>query len=148
MSDFDTFTANYERQRQAADKANALNKAIILDALSAAGITDITATFDGEGDSGQIEDIIAYAGEALTALPGTPITLHQAQWNSDDLGLYESTLHDAIETLCYDYLAQEHGGWENNEGAYGEFQFDVAARTIHLDFHARFIDDVHSRHEF
>ena len=73
-------------------------------------------------------------------LPETPITLHQAQWDSDELGTDETTLQDAIETLCYDYLEQEHGGWMDNDGAFGEFEFDVAARTIHLEFNGRFTD--------
>jgi hypothetical protein len=52
----------------------------------------------------------------------------------------DQPLRDAIETLCYDYLEQEHGGWENNDGAYGEFQFDVAERTIELEFSSRYTD--------
>ena len=169
MNDFDTYTASYERHRQATSRANTLNKAIVLDALAAANITEVTVTFDGEGDSGQIDSITACLGETPKALPAptedvpslpvtspaapvplpaTPVTLHQAQWHSDELGVHDTTLQDAIETLCYDYLAQEQGGWENNEGAYGAFRFDVAARTIQLDFHARIIDAVHSYHEF
>ena len=37
-------------------------------------------------------------------------------------------------------LEQTHGGWENNDGAYGEFTFDVAERTIKLDFNERISD--------
>src|SRR3546814_9296187 len=40
---------------------------------------------------------------------------------------------EAIEDLAYDLLRQTHCGWENNDGAYGEFTFDVTAGTITLD---------------
>jgi hypothetical protein len=57
------------------------------------------------------------------------------------------SLHDAIETLCYDYLSQTHGGWENNDGAYGTFEFDVQQRSIRLDFDERFTDTNHHSHD-
>ena len=163
MSDLETYKARYERHRQHASRANALNKAAVFDALAAAGISDVTVTFDGYGDSGQIEGITAHSGETpkalpappsaatpanLAPLPEMPMTLHQATWDSDELGTCESTLQDAIETLCYDYLEQEHGGWMDNDGACGEFEFDVAARAIHLEFNGRFTDVYTQTHEF
>ena len=45
-------------------------------------------------------------------------------------------------------LAQTHGGWENNEGAYGEFTFDVAQRTITLDYNERVETSEYSQHMF
>jgi hypothetical protein len=77
-----------------------------------------------------------------------PVTIHQARWNSEELGLRETTLQGAIEDLCYGYLEQEHGGWEINDGSYDEFRFDVAARTIHLEFNGRFTDVATSHHAF
>ena len=168
MTDFDSYTASYERHRQTVNRANELNKAIVFDALTTAGITDITVTFDGYGDSGQIEGITAHIGETPKALPAPPatgplpetqpeaavplpetrLTIHQAQWNSDEVGLRETTLQDAIEELCYGYLEQEHGGWEINDGSYGAFRFDVAARAIHLEFNGRFTDVATSHHAF
>jgi hypothetical protein len=47
-------------------------------------------------------------------------------------------LAEAIETLCYDLLRQTHAGWENNDGAFGDFTFDVPARTISLDHNDRY----------
>jgi hypothetical protein len=49
-------------------------------------------------------------------------------------------LREAIEELCYSYLEQDYGGWENNDGAFGEFIFDVATRKIGLEFNSRFTD--------
>ena len=42
-------------------------------------------------------------------------------------------------------LEQEQGGWENNDGAFGEFTFDVAERTIELEFNGRFTDIRHQQ---
>jgi hypothetical protein len=54
----------------------------------------------------------------------------------------------ALETICYDFLEQEHGGWENNDGAFGEFTFNVAERTVELEFHGRYMDISTSTHTF
>lgn len=138
----------YESYLKAVAKANKLNKPILFDALAAAGFTRVTVEFDGEGDSGQIDGMTAYAGEAPTKVPQTPLTLHQAAQNKGDPRTTETTLRDAIETLCYDYLSQTHGGWENNDGAYGTFEFDVGERSIRLDFNERFTDATKYSHDF
>jgi hypothetical protein len=57
-------------------------------------------------------------------------------------------LREAIEELCYDYLSDKHDGWENNDGGFGTFVFDVATRAIELEFNARFIEFTTSTHEF
>ena len=57
-------------------------------------------------------------------------------------------MHDAIERLAYDLLEETHGGWENNEGAYGEFVFDVAERTIRLEYNERVMETEYSEHEW
>jgi hypothetical protein len=57
-------------------------------------------------------------------------------------------LPEAVEVLCYGYLEQEHDGWENNDGAYGEFCFDVHERTIALELHVRYTDTHSSDHTF
>ena len=57
-------------------------------------------------------------------------------------------MEEAIEILVYDVLSQKHGGWENNDGAYGEYTFDVAERTITLDYNERHMESDHSMHMF
>jgi hypothetical protein len=145
MSDF---RQQYELYLKAVAKANELNKAIVFDSLAAACLTRITVEFDGEGDSGQINEILSYAGEAPAGLPSTSLKLHRAPQSGGDLRTAEADLRDAIETLCYDHLSQTHGGWENNDGAYGMFRFDVRNRSIRLDFNERFSDSTHHSHDF
>ena len=57
-----TETINRYQRTQA--EANVYNKTVVFDALTAAGITSVTVSFDGEGDSGQIEDIHCEGSEA------------------------------------------------------------------------------------
>ena len=41
-----------------------------------------------------------------------------------------------------------HDGWENGDGAYGEFTFDTTTRSITLAYNERFTDSIYSEHEF
>lgn len=148
MSNFDDFNARYELQRKAQAQANELNKAVLFDVLVKAGITRVFVDFDGEGDEGQIGDIGAHAGDANTELPPVSVGMHKVQCNSDALTASQASLSEAVETLCYAYLEQEHDGWENDGGAFGTFEFDVGKRSIRLDFNERFVDHTHCEHQF
>jgi hypothetical protein len=155
----DTTTANpdnanseYEVQQAVFSRLDAelrpRNRAAVFNALAAAGITHVIISFDGEGDSGQIEHIEATAGDNIVNLPGVQIEIHRAHWGMTEPQCFVLTLSDAVKQLAYDCLEQKHGGWENNEGAYGEFTFDVAQRTVTLDFNWRFVSSEHSQDVF
>jgi hypothetical protein len=148
MNDTDTVMSNYERNRQARAKLSEGNKGAVFDALAAGNITHVQVEFNGEGDQGQIESVIAFRGEDRSELPQATIREHNVSWGSVEPVATESTLESAIETLCYDYLEEAHGGWENNDGAYGEFHLDVAKRTVELEFNGRFTDTFTSNHTF
>jgi hypothetical protein len=45
-----------------------------------------------------------------------------------------------IENVCYDSLSIHDYGWEDNDGAYGEFVFDVAEREITLEINERYTE--------
>jgi hypothetical protein len=57
-------------------------------------------------------------------------------------------LKDAIEKLTHDLLEQTYDGWENNQGAYGDFLFDVFERTITLNFNERIETSELTQHVF
>jgi hypothetical protein len=145
MTDFDQ---EYARHKQAVAKANELNKTVLFDALAALGVTSITVDFDGEGDSGQINSVAAFINDQPFQLPTTALTIHHSSWGSEDLMPRETRLEQAIEDVCYGYLEQTNGGWENNDGAYGEFTLSVATREIELDFNQRFSDSHHTSYTF
>src|SRR3546814_3708369 len=97
-----------------------VNKTALFDVLAAAAVTTVVVSFDGYGDSGQIESVEARAGDDVVDLPAITVTQAAALW--DGSGSEESTplLTDAIESLAHDLLTDTHAGWENNDGAYGE----------------------------
>lgn len=137
--------AEYERR-----KAELLpgNKDGLFDALAAAGVTSVSVTFDGSGDSGQIEDVQAYAGDEAADLPEVEIIIASPAWGDPGFAAATMTVEQAIEQFAYDFLSSTHGGWEINDGAYGEFVFDVAKRTISLDYNARYTSSEYFSHEF
>ena len=124
------------------------NKAALFDALAQAGITSVEVIFDGYGDSGQIEDITAKAGDKGVALPAVNVEVARADWGSPDVVRMAHPLPQAIEQLAYNFLRETHAGWENNEGAYGDFLFDVADRTITLNYNERIETSEYTQHVF
>jgi hypothetical protein len=140
MANSNDIIDDYKRYTQALAQANRINKDMLFEALSTAGITAVNVEFDGEGDSGQIGDITLHSGGVAVPLPTLHVTLSRAAYSTGKLDSAQASLREAIETLCYDFLSQEQGGWENDGGAYGEFTFDVASRKIDLEFNARFTD--------
>jgi hypothetical protein len=124
------------------------NKAALFDALAVAGVTHVLVCFDGCGDSGQIEYVEAKAGDQTVAMPDADIEIVRAVWDEPEPQQTMLSVAAAVEQLVYDFLAETHDGWENNDGACGEFTFDVAARTIRLDFNQRYSASEHSQHIF
>jgi hypothetical protein len=137
----------------------------LFNTLQAANLTKITVVFDGSGDSGQIEEINAHRGDAQIELPAMEVLMQKDRIDSELFSKLQAALEkakvevaslipgkaelrDILETLCYHYLHLTHGGWENNDGAYGEFEFDVAERTVHLDFNERYVDTNSYEHDF
>ena len=124
------------------------NKKTLFDALEAAGITSVLVHFDGYGDSGQVEDIDAVSGDQPRDLPTGTVVIARAHWGTSETEQAECSVRDAVEALAYAFLEETHGGWENNQGAYGEFTFTVANRSIVLDYNERFESSEYSQHLF
>ena len=76
-------------------------------------------TYDGCGDSGQIEEITYCDAE------------HQAIDRED------KELDGAVEDYVYGLLP---GGWENNDGAFGTVTIDASAQKAHIEHNGRFVD--------
>jgi hypothetical protein len=129
-----TILAQYAEQNARRAQLRPTNKAALFDALAAAGVTHVLVVFDGCGDSGQVEAVTARTGEQPAALPTGDIEF--------------LTVAAAIESLAYDFLSEVASGWENNDGAYGEFTFDVGERTITLDYNERHMESDNTQFEF
>src|SRR5438105_1427640 len=82
-------------------------------ALECLGIKTVTFVYDGEGDSGAVQEV-----------------------NFDPVptaGLPEG-LEEVLTGAACEFLP---GGWEINEGSFGELRVDVAARTLQRDHNWR-----------
>ena len=138
----DTPLSDWERQNATFETLKAelfaLNKAAFFDVIAPLGVTQIVVTFDGYGDSGQIENIEIKAGGDVIAEPTVMSELAEAEWGQAEPSRSSTSICAAAERLTYDVLEQTHSGWENNDGAYGDVTFDVGAREITLDYNERY----------
>lgn len=125
-----------------------LNKAALLNALALAGVTRVVVSFDGYGDSGQIENVEAQAGDDPVAMPAEAIEIAEAVWDQSEPTRSYLGIAEAVESLAYDVLEKTHCGWENNDGAYGDVIFDVAEEAITLDYNERYTASENYTHTF
>ena len=125
------------------------NKQVLFDALAAAGIVVVTFGFDGSGDSGQFDAPVGFDAENREmAVPLGDIVVKSVDFDTGTVCDRTTTAGDYIETLACDFLERTHAGWEDGEGAHGEFRFSLAERTITLDYNERYIEYEHHEHEF
>lgn len=124
------------------------NKAALFDPLALAGIAFVVVAFDGSGDEGQIESVDAFAGGVTVDFPSVDVEIATPSWDGSEIERRTLPLAEAVEKLAYALLEETHGGWEVNEGAHGEFSFDVAERTISLDYNERLLTSQHYGHEW
>ena len=125
------------------------NKAAVFAALAGAGIATVTVNFDGCGDSGQIESIEARDASGVDIpLPEETIAIVAIVWGQSSPEPRTMSVEQAIEHLVYDALTETHGGWENNEGAFGVFVFDVPTLEIQLDYNERITASEFYSHTF
>lgn len=125
-----------------------LNKAVLLDALALAGVAHVVVSFDGYGDSGQIENVEVRAGDDAIPMPEGTIVIAEALWGQSEPQRSTLAIATAVESLAYDVLERTHCGWENSDGAYGDITFDVAAQAIRLDYNERYTISEHYAHSF
>lgn len=125
MSDFidDYAAALVKRKVDGAVKAKVIATAI-QQAMKSGGLESIVVDFDGSGDSGSVGDVI-----------GEPANL----WNAEQVvaalsvaGEDETSLRSAAESLTYELLEANHGGWEINEGSIGEVTITQDTVTMHF----------------
>jgi hypothetical protein len=99
--------------------------------LKEAGVESVHINYDGCGDSGQIESITYTDGH------GKPV----------DLAGKTTITGDQLMDLFYDLTQARHPGWENNDGAFGEFAWDLTDDTLKHTHNDRFTDYDTTEHE-
>jgi hypothetical protein len=124
------------------------NKTALFDALARARVDTVEVTFNGYAGNGQVDEAIldGEGGDADIRL----VNIEIVRVKSGSSFVVRETLSvtDAIEKLVYDLLQQTYAGWEKDLGAYGDFVFDVAERTIKLNFNERIETSEYTRHVF
>jgi len=126
MTDPNTdFASTMEKWAAERDAENKEVRAALFAQLRALGVTEVTAEYEGYGDSGNVEGITLQPTE--TALP--------------------SDLSSQLDDFAWAFAYQQHPGFENNEGGYGTLTWDLAKDSIDLDHADRFVDSTHSYHE-
>lgn len=135
--DFSDWFAKEARRNQLDAELMPANKTAVFDVLAAAGLVTVVVSFDGYGDSGQIESIDGRDEHGEVAVPEDGVTIASATWEAE-VEVKAMSCREAIERLAYGMLNATYGGWENNDGAYGELTFDVAKRSISLDYNGRY----------
>jgi Family of unknown function (DUF6878) len=139
-------------------------KVEIAETLRRHGFARLLVDFDGYGDEGQIQRVIAVREKGKEcALPEATITFEWpevdavtvAKSETEQIGerkfrLYGEkqggSLSTAVEALCYALLWITHSCWGDGEGAYGTFTIDAEDGSINLDFNERFVDSEYSNH--
>jgi hypothetical protein len=107
------------------------NLPLAAEQLKLAGVARVDIYYDGCGDSGQIEDVRYFDAERkwIESLPSITIT------------------EDAPRELFYDLLESRHAGWENNDGAFGEFEWGLIGNTLKHSHSERYTECETTEHE-
>ena len=151
MSDdqFGAYEAKCARVSQLKAEILPYNKGIVFDALAADGIAVVTIDFDGYGDSGSFEEVAAFSAEnAELPVPTVEITIKTVVFDTARVEEERTTVRDFLEGLASDLLEETHSGWEDGEGAYGQFRFSLAERAITLEYNERYVESDYHEHEF
>lgn len=162
-TDYEKSHAKFTEQRRA---AMAKTKPILFGVLKSAGITRVVVTFDGAGDSGQIETVDAFgAADETLDLPTDAITCTFAEMyptyepcdehpsGSKFVGYAvrevkkSAPVQGIIEYIFWEFIGDKHGGWEDNDGGFGECHFDVADEIIRLEMNERYTETNYYEHE-
>ena len=146
--DYDKWQEDARLRREAIADKVAIAKTTLFDIFHSHGIAFVIVAFDGYGDSGQIDGIVAHDDTGIVGLPDArlpAINIESIEPASSDPDAQDMAITDVIENLAYDLLEESNYGWEDNEGAFGEFRFDTADRTITLGYNQRHMSSKYSQ---
>ena len=106
----DSALSDWETKRAAQDRLHAqlqpLNKAALFEALATAGVTLVVVSFDGYGDSGQIENVEVKAGDTVVALPECTIEIDEAAWDQAEPNRTTISIAEVIERLSLIHISE------------------------------------------
>ncbi len=130
------------------------NITTICTALKEQNITSVEITFEGSGDSGEVESITLQHSDGVLSdaadLKSDSIMFVDQIWNRKCNQyvpqVQKKTLEEGLGQLTCDILQHTHSGWELNDGAYGTIDLTVEGNSLHLDYNERFTEITNSEH--
>jgi hypothetical protein len=109
------------------------DKQEMLTILKKRGVSKITATFNGGGDSGQVDDIQC---DGLVADPSKFPYPAEVQFNSPEEAKKHAekrTFADYLDEIVDELLQETNYDWYNNDGGFGEVTIIPGNNYIHVD---------------
>ena len=106
--DYAAMAAQWRAERETTLMAT---RAELLAQLRALGISEVTAEYEGYGDSGNVKDVTVQPAEVQLPEP----------------------LATEVGDLAWSLAYHHHPGFENNEGGYGTLTWDLRNDSIILD---------------
>jgi Family of unknown function (DUF6878) len=115
--------AKYRQEQADAAKKGKAYLLGLVPVLKAADVEQLVVHYDGEGDSGQIEEasIIVKGSADKVPLSSIPALADE----------------NAIQDAVYGVLEEKHAGWEINEGSFGDVVLHVADSRIVIEHNHR-----------
>jgi hypothetical protein len=116
---------------------------LLIQKLKEFGIKEVVVTFDGSGDSGQIEEV-SY-GFAVDK-PDAFVEWVQISSSWENGNWVEKTqvkkidIDSALENFCYEALEDAGIDWYNNAGGYGELRINLDPIEINLEVSTRYTE--------
>ena len=150
------------------EKAAAARKAVVIDDyrrhlfdwMDKNDIAQLVVKFEGYGDSGQVEDVACYDADEklIIGLPVPKTVRLPARQTADrwDEELRKVVTESRTRSLwtrrwkrsVYYFLELHWGGWEINEGSFGEVAFEARDRKVIVEISLRYIAINDEREEF
>ncbi len=131
-NDTSKLVADFEAEEQRERERLPAAKQALLKALSRTRAARVTIEYDGEGDTGQIGDIVGRSAA------GNPVKLTgQVSLDLDGQPADYPTLEEAIEAFAWALLRAYHGGFEDNDGGFGKIVIDVSGNAVRIEHNWR-----------
>lgn len=130
---------NMQRQREKEKQAAAAKLKAACAPLAKLGVVTVTWTYDGYGDSGDVESEAFATAQGAVFEELAPAALEKLTAEEREL-LTAHVLRDAVLELLPD-------GFEINDGSYGQVTLDVTTGKIMIGHNARYTESTYSEEE-
>ncbi|HEV2559320.1 MAG TPA: hypothetical protein VGU45_11890 [Microvirga sp.] len=134
-------------------------RAAVMAKLVERGVVEVRIEFDGCGDEGQVDEIVAVRTDGVTDLldwpceiPGKMMGVGRV-WDPKHRTMVlldaprPMTMYDLLDAWAFDLLEETGVDWVNNEGGFGEIVIDPVEDSISCEMNQRYVTHQTSEHE-